>query len=438
MNEVTAESLLRGVAVVIDDKIHNKSSTDLIQDIINQIVEKKIPILKFTKLPSIEEIKHFSEVSFILIDWNLISGISDQDMLEGVVLGDAAVEIAERENIDFILRLKELYFGPVFIFSRESEDTIHRRLIEGFSQQGVHEYKDLMSYIFIKNKNELTGNRLFEVLNGWFDNSPAMYVLKQWDNTFSQVKTDFFWHFYSMDHNWPTIFWKIFKKDVTNPSYELSNLISKNFFGRVIDCKFKEELILKSERGFLRSDIRKLLSGERYVNDCYLCSDTINCGDLFFEEETNKFYINIRPDCDCIPRNGKIGNVELYLLKGTRISEEECLTLFDRDYSNFREKINFTIIPFIEYNGEIIHIKFKLRDLIVKKHKDLTKDTKAKRIGKILPPYITQIRLKYTAYLQREGFIPTPYEAIFNDDEMVDWRQPCRMFPLCNIDFESE
>ncbi len=51
-------------------------------------------------------------------------------------------------------------------------------------------------------------------------------------------------------------------------------------------------------------------------------------------------------------------------------------------------------------------------DLVIKKFKEL----KDKRIGRILPPYITRIQQKCSQYIVREGTMPIPKE-IFNNFE---------------------
>ena len=62
-----------------------------------------------------------------------------------------------------------------------------------------------------------------------------------------------------------------------------------------------------------------MLEGERYLIKEGLHDDSICAGDIF--NINDKIYINIRPDCDCIPdRNvtdSVAGDVELYLLRGT-------------------------------------------------------------------------------------------------------------------------
>jgi len=410
-----ADSLLNGISVIIDDALTKQSGDDLIFNIITQIEEKEIPCLKYIDIPPIEEIKHFSNAGFILIDWKLnSSALSEGEALSGVKIGDALEEDTSQRIIDFIIKLKEAFFGPVFIFSAESEETIRRRLEAGFEKLGVSQSKDLLNYIFIKNKSDLANGNFYRIINEWFERSPAIYALIKWDIVSNKAKTDLFWHLYALNHDWPRVFWKIFKEDDTDPSLELSGLISKNFFARLSDCNFSEDLILQREERISKSDIRKLLAGERFISKSQLSPDRIYCGDLFYESNNETFYINIRPECDCISRtSGSDNEVELYLLKGKRVLDADEIRFFNGDFHNFKEKINCVIMPFIEFNGETILIKFKLRDIKVKLYRDM----REKRVGRLLPPYVTQIRLKYAGYLQREGFVPTPHEAIFEVDE---------------------
>lgn len=60
------------------------------------------------------------------------------------------------------------------------------------------------------------------------------------------------------------------------------------------------------------------------------------------------------------------------------------------------------------YNGK--HVKFKFKNLNIMKLKQLKTEKKARRIGRVLPPYITELRSKYTSYLNRQGLPRIPYE----------------------------
>ena len=57
-------------------------------------------------------------------------------------------------------------------------------------------------------------------------------------------------------------------------------------------------------------------------------------------------------------------------------------------------------------DGKIL--SFSLRKLSIKKWNEI----KDNRQGRLLPPYITKIQQKYSAYIQRQGLPSIPKEAI--------------------------
>ena len=61
-------------------------------------------------------------------------------------------------------------------------------------------------------------------------------------------------------------------------------------------------------------------------------------------------------------------------------------------------------------NGKII--KFRM-DLVIRKFREI----KDKRIGRVLPPYITRIQQKCSQYIVREGTMPIPREIFDSFDE---------------------
>lgn len=415
MRVMISDSLLNGIAVVIDDSLR-PGSDDPITDIVKQIEEKRIPVLDYDELPSTDEVKHFSNASFVLIDWRLQPTALGDDLTTRVPIGEGLLEASYKKIAKFILELRKHYFGPVFIFSQESEVDIKEKLKEIFKEVGESDCSDLLSYIFIKNKRALTDGKLFPTIDSWFEQKPSVYVIKKWDCVLNQSKTDLFWHLYSLNHNWPTIFWNIFEQDGTDPSHEIGNLLSKNLIARLGECNLEQKYTSIEGEEPSRNDIRNLLSGERYIPNAQLHEDSIHCGDLFYKG--NKYYVNIRPECDCIPRSGKetIDEVELYLLGGKKLSNTKESQYFNNEFSNFKERSNCVIIPFIEHNDNIILLDIRLKDLTVGKYGEY----RGARIGRLLPPYITQIRLKYSGYLQREGLTPTPPRAIYETDEPIE------------------
>jgi len=118
--------------------------------------------------------------------------------------------------------------------------------------------------------------------------------------------------------------------------------------------------------------------------------------------------LNIRAQCDLVHSS----NPELYCLRG-RIVDEGKINQDDGLHfreGEFIEKINHAIVPCID-NGKII--EFLFRDLKPKEWKNI----KDKRIGRLLPPYITRIQQRYALYLQRQGLPRIPEIAVLDDQE---------------------
>lgn len=417
-----ADTLLNGVAVIIDDHINDDEITDLIGNIKSQIQEKNIPILGYSEIPEEDEIKHFSNAGFVIIDWKLNS-IGEEAILSGTTKGSELEESEENQVAEFIFKLKEHYFGPVFIFSKESIDTITKALKQKFQETGGDsQCEDLMDYIFINDKKEFVDNKLFDVIDSWFQKKPSIYVIKKWDETLIKSKRNLFWHLYELNHNWPQIFWKVFKDDNTDPSIELRDLLSRNLLSRLEVCKFDEDCIGKMEEPINHNDIRKVLRGEKFIQSSFLQSDSIACGDIFYmKSDTSKnkyYYINIRPSCDCIQRDSKksFADINMYMIRGQTCSDEKLKDIYNLKHHNFDENNTFTILPFIKHNGKEIVIRFNFNDLFIKKFGDC----KEYRIGRLLPPYITHIKQKYAAHLQREGLVPTPENAMPPKEESIE------------------
>ncbi len=161
-------------------------------------------------------------------------------------------------------------------------------------------------------------------------------------------------------------------------------------------------------RSLHKEELRRVLEGERFLINDRLQNDNIMPGDIFYKSQ--KYYINIRPACDCIPDRRQEAEVDaddvsLYLLKGTKLTENQVKNSFNKEYGLFNE-IDSQSIVFAIHNGKTIDFRF--RDLEIKEWK-IFKDF---RIGRLLPPYIDRIQERYALYLQRHGIPRTPKGAI--------------------------
>jgi hypothetical protein len=398
-------NLFNGVAVIIDDELN--TSNPALENILRQIKDHNIPTLTYTSIPDEQTIIHFNNLSFLLLDWRLIKPeISPDNLEQGVSIPATLHNDATNEHIVFIRKIKEVCFCPVFIFTNEDKDEVISKL-----EQAQLFTRDKPSHIFIKSKNDLqNGTNLFDIISAWLKENPSVYVLKEWEREYQKCKNKLFSDFQDLSPVWPQIIWKNFEDDGGNKSLELGELISRNLHTRMTPFEFNDELLSKDGGIIERDELRRVLEGERFLKELH--PDAISSGDVFKEEYTeggitkHKYWINIRAQCDLL-RNSELDKTELYCLRGRVINESDINTEkgIMINEGQFLEKTNHSIIPFID-NGLII--EFLFRDIKIKKWKEL----KNKRIGRLLPPYLTKIQQRYALYLHRQGLPRIPDAAI--------------------------
>ena len=396
------ENLSSGIAVVIDDEIGDPQAN--INNLISQIEKQNMPCLKYTELPEDSAIDHFEGISFLLLDWKLRADSLGASVTEGVILPDEIRKAGVNENINFLKKLKESCFVPVFVFTNEPVEPIMQVLKDNDLYQ-----EDKPNYIFVKRKSELTGRtKLFRVIAEWIRKTPSIYVLTTWDRVYRTAKIKLFYDFYEMSPNWPNVLWKSFAADDVNMSLELGGVITRNLHTRMVPFAFDNKILdEKTGTAVDKDEVRKVLEGERFITKEGLDNNTICAGDIF--KLNSKIYINIRPDCDCIPdRNvtdGKAKDIDLYLLKGSKLSDSQEGKKYREQYGNFEEidnqSIIFSIIDEKTYD-------FRFKDLTIRKWSDI----QDKRIGRLLPPHITRMQQRYALYLQRLGLPRTPAMAV--------------------------
>ncbi|MDC9701672.1 MAG: hypothetical protein PSN37_05575 [Alphaproteobacteria bacterium] len=381
-------NMLSGIAVVIDDTIHEKTPKDQIHKIISQIEEKNIPIAKYDELPENEALEHFSGISFVILDWNLKS----KDLPDGVLQSEDQIVA---DVIDFIKTLKSKVFGPIFIFTATNVSEVKAKLKEA----GISD-----TSIIVASKGGLLGGKLFTKLEEWIKSSPPVYVFKEWEREYNQAKNSVFIDFFKMSHSWPKVLWENFKEDGVDTSFELGEVITKNIQTRMSPFNFDETHVCRSKSKPDRKEIQSVLQGERYLSSIE-ADASVTTGDIFKESyqdgegnEQFRYYLNIRAQCDTLRKS----NPELHLLKGKEIKIENYK---DKIHEGaFMESRVETIVPFID---EARIIRFEFFDL----HKKKWNSIKVNRIGRLLDPYITSIQQRYSLHQQRKGLPRIPAAA---------------------------
>ena len=395
---IDIDKLMSGVCIVIDDAFRDdKDKKDDIFKIVEQIEDKNIPLVKYADLPD-DAVPHFKNVSFILLDWDLNQIVSSAE--EPVTIPSGLETSNVVQNIEFIKNIKKTCFIPLFIFTKENVDEV----INDLTDAGLYA-REKHNFIFVKSKSEIkTKGSLFLKINNWLKETSSIYVLKEWELSLNCAKNELFWDFYDINPDWPKVLWKAYKADSVNMSNELGGFISKNLLSRISSFNFDPKLLVKNVKDISREDFRKVLEGERFIAGKYINKDEIHTGDMY--KKNSKYYLNIRPQCDCIPRdNEKIDAIELYCLEGSKMTDTDVDKFFDKDFGMFREKDNNCIIFPVD-TGKAIDFRFK------KLKKFQYNDLKDRRLGRLILPYITKVQQKYSNYLHRPGLSRIPIEVI--------------------------
>lgn len=402
--------LFSGIAVIIDDEINDKNSS--INNILKQIEDTAMPCVKYDKLPDNSIIKHLRNASFILLDWKLNKDITDE-IPDGVKIPESLNTNNDEQNIHFLKELQKQCFCPIFIFTNENVEDIEEKL----QKNGLY-HKGKCSIFLIKSKSDFVNeNSLFTELENWIKETAPIYLLKEWDNAYQDAKSNLFIDFQNSSINCVNVLWKTFKDDFkdrgdtgVSASIELSNMLLKNITSR-ISYPLLENNVFQSSVSVEKDEIIKVIEKTKFLSNDILDSKRPNTGDLFFFNDAEDYYINIRPQCDLLRCN----NPKLYCLKGKELKPVciggNCYKHADdnsehpKEYSfvegEFIEQKNNSIVSWV-HDGKIIEFKFKNLEILK------WNDIKDKRVGKLLPPFITHIRQKYATYIEREGLPRMP------------------------------
>jgi hypothetical protein len=100
-------------------------------------------------------------------------------------------------------------------------------------------------------------------------------------------------------------------------------------------------------------------------------------------------------------------DIELYLLKGSKLTSGQINRAYDAANGVLQDTDSQAII-FAMKDG--VTILFKLRELSLKRWGDF----KNNRIGRLVPPFLTRLQQRFSAYIQRPGLTRVPAEAIPN------------------------
>lgn len=379
--------------MVVDDHVYRGN------DVINGIVkylenDNHLPLVKYEALPDKIESICFSNLSFLLLDWELNTLVDD----DGLPIQDATLKAQNaRENVDFIKQVVDKVVIPIFIFSNEDVNSIKNTL----SEYNIID-DDEKSPIFILSKSELFDNDkkciMFDKVNEWLKDTPSIYVTQKWKTAYLEAINGMALDMREASPFWPNLLWACYKKDGVNPSEEISSLINQNALSRIQPVEFDEN-ILSCRKACDEHILKSLFERQCFMRNEYL-GGLSSTGDIYKWQQ--KYFLNIRPSCDCVGRDKKN---KIYLIKGDKVKDKEIQNgLFNDKYGNFNEQSNFVIVGPIDG----FFFRFKFKDIVLEDFEE----KKDKRIGRLLPPFITRVTQKYGLYIHRQGLPRLPKEVI--------------------------
>lgn len=396
--------LFRGIAVLIDDEIDKPNEG--IRLIKEQIETAGCHVVKFSRLPEDASIEYLREVSFFILDWMLESVTDDEG---NPIVGPAAravQKINDDKAIAFLKKLKNVCVAPVFVFTNENVEHIEQKI----QRHPELSWGDDPPMILVKSKDAFKTTAVFDVLSDWMLKAPSVYVLKKWERAYYSAKNELFKDFYTKSVQWPLVLWKTYRSDNVSPSAELGALIARNLLSRMTPfdfdlAPFNDALeALDSTEHMNRNVVLKVLEGDRFLPSLRLHGNAVAPGDTF--KKGDDYYINIRPDCDCIAREGVTEDkVKMYLLRGSKVTNAKVLAGADPKYGTLKERDSECII-FGMMNGTTV--SFQFAELLVEESGPWIADRK----GRLLPPYLTRLQQRYAAYLQRPGLSKIPKAAL--------------------------
>lgn len=379
--------------MVVDDHVYRGN------DVINGIVkylenDNHLPLVKYEALPDKIESICFSNLSFLLLDWELNTLVDD----DGLPIQDATLKAQNaRENVDFIKQVVDKVVIPIFIFSNEDVNSIKNTL----SEYNIID-DDEKSPIFILSKSELFDNDkkciMFDKVNEWLKDTPSIYVTQKWKTAYLEAINGMALDMREASPFWPNLLWACYKSDGVNPSEEISSLINQNALSRIQPVEFDEN-ILSCRKACDEHILKSLFERQCFMRNEYL-GGLSSTGDIYKWQQ--KYFLNIRPSCDCVGRDKKN---KIYLIKGDKVKDKEIQNgLFNDKYGNFNEQSNFVIVGPIDG----FFFRFKFKDIVIEDFEE----KKDKRIGRLLPPFITRVTQKYGLYIHRQGLPRLPKEVI--------------------------
>ena len=230
------------------------------------------------------------------------------------------------------------------------------------------------------------------------DSHSGIYVAKAWDNAFNKARNQFFATMCNNSSHWPKAIFDTAIEDDVEAGEELTQSVSQNILSRMLPIDISLDQIEKDTETPDKDEVLGIMQGQFFMEtkcDTSIVGDFYKCKD--------KYFLNIRPTCDCVGRDANSGLV--YLLECSKMSSGQIKTY----HGHLVETPDCAMIGPL-YNGKYYRVRFK--ELYVVQETEC----REKKVGRVLPPIITHIAERYGLYIQRQA-LPRLPKVILPDSE---------------------
>lgn len=389
-------SILEGSVVFVDDDYERGGHAKAFYD---SLKAQGRPIAAYDDVPPPEHLEHWDGLALAVLDWKL----NDHEAgLGEVTIPDAVKASTQAALIEFIMKLLGTYFCPVFIVSQEQSGTIEQALRDtaGFPAQAIGRRVQIL---------EKDDGDLLPRLEKLVDESPVLSTLRTWEQQYQTAKNSMFADLDEAGDDWLIYLSEIAGDGGTDLGDELVDALNGNLRHRINPRAFNLESLQGKSLATDSAARRDVIHRRMVLAKDALHELTVMPGDFFeaWEDGPDKdaIWLNLTPACDTIPGRMKADAIRMYLLRG---KPEDVKAHTSRELRDGRLLTPNSAWIDVLHDGKGYRFPFKTLEIVT-----LDK-IMHHRLGRLLPPYITDVQQRHAMYLLREGLpavLPTLYGA---------------------------
>jgi hypothetical protein len=396
---------LQGPVVFIDDQIENQTTEA--HRLASQIRDSGRPLASYTSLPPSEHMPHWRSLGFLVLDWDLVPGSP------GLIGSSTLSEYQRLELFEWLESFTSTIFCPVFIVSAEDTSDIQRQIDENAKLAAV----SATGRLAVFSKSSLLDDFVGYIEN-WVSSRPALMALNIWSNEVEAATNRLFLDMDELASDWPVYVWSNAAADSVDPSFELASILSANLLHRINPLSFDVPAIREHEGPLSKVAMRRVLQGRTALSGERLYATMVQPGDLFAGATDGEFWLNVTPACHTVLNRPSPGSGEaepdkviLHLVRGQRVDRPVSKSKFGK-LKEQQDSPNTAVVHTLLGDDPVV---FDFRVPAIQPWGDL----KDRRIGRVLPPYITLIQQQHSAFLMNEG-LPRVDWNLYDDEEGAD------------------